>query len=129
MPALRALLHLVLVSGFVPGVISVALRPSKTLGLTAVGATLLAALLGGSRVPIDGELQHGPFLGLDWFLLNLMAYSAVFIPLERRFALRRDQRVLRKGCGAFTRSTTRPRSSTGWPARACTSSTSWSRAA
>ena len=30
--------------------------------------------------------QSGPFLGLDWFLLNLIAYSAVFIPLERLFA-------------------------------------------
>jgi lathosterol oxidase len=71
-PAIRALLHLVLVCGFVFGAISLALRPSKILGLTAVGATLVAALLGGSRVPLDGELQNGPFLGLDWFLLNLM---------------------------------------------------------
>ena len=96
-PAMRALLHLVLVGGFVLGAISLALRPSKVLGLTAVGATLVAALLGGSRVPLDGELQNGPFLGLDWFLLNLMAYCAVFVPLERAFALRPAQRILRKG--------------------------------
>jgi len=44
-------------------------------------------------VPLDGELRQGPFLGLDWFLLNLMAYSAVFIPLERAFALRLAQRI------------------------------------
>ena len=91
-PAMRALLHLVLVGGFVFGAVSLALRPSKVLGLTAVGATLVAALLGGSRVPLDGELQNGPFLGLDWFLLNLMAYCAVFVPLERAFALRPAQR-------------------------------------
>ncbi len=96
-PYLRALLHLVLVGGFVLGAISVCLRPSKVLGLTAIGATLAAAFLGGSRVPLDGELRDGPFLGLDWFLLNLMAYSAVFIPIERLFAHRPEQRILRKG--------------------------------
>ena len=57
----------------------------------------MAALLGGSRVPLDGELQSGPFLGLDWFLLNLMAYSAVFIPLERLFARLPEQAVFRAG--------------------------------
>ena len=51
--------------------------------MAGISLTLAAALLGGSRVPLDGELQSGPFLGLDWFLLNLMVYSAVFIPLER----------------------------------------------
>jgi lathosterol oxidase len=93
---IRALLHLVLVGSFVNGVISVCLRRRKVLGMTGIGLTLVAALLGGSRVPVDGELQNGPFLGLDWFLLNLIAYSAVFIPLERLFARLPEQSVLRQ---------------------------------
>jgi lathosterol oxidase len=96
LPYNRALLHLVLVSAFVFGVISVWLRRRKVLGLTGITLTLVAALLGGSRVPIEGELQQGPFLGLDWFLLNLMAYSALFIPLERLFARLPEQGVFRK---------------------------------
>ena len=94
-PFIRALLHVVLVWSFVAGVISVCLRRRKILGMTGIGLTLVAALLGGSRVPLDGELRSGPFLGLDWFVLNLIAYSAVFVPLERIFA-RREQDVLRK---------------------------------
>ncbi|KAK0038737.1 sterol desaturase family protein [Biomphalaria pfeifferi] len=35
--------------------------------------------------------QALPSLSLDWFLWNLMFWCAVFIPLERWFALRRDQ--------------------------------------
>jgi len=66
--------------------------PACAAGMTL---TLVAALLGGSRVPIDGELGDGPFLGLDWFLLNLIAYSALFIPLERLFARLPDQPVFR----------------------------------
>lgn len=96
-PFIRALLHLVLVWSFVSGVISVCLRHRKILGMTGIGLTLVAALLGGSRVPLDGELRSGPFLGLDWFVLNLIAYSALFIPLERIFARRPGQDVLRKG--------------------------------
>jgi len=46
--------------------------------------------------PLDGELESGPFLGLDWFLLNLIAYSAVFIPLERLFARLPEQDVFRR---------------------------------
>jgi lathosterol oxidase len=96
-PHIRALLHLVLVGSFVLGVVSVWLRRRKVLGLTGIGFTLAAALLGGSRVPLDGELQNGPFLGLDFFLLNLMAYSALFIPLERLFARLPEQSVFRRG--------------------------------
>jgi sterol desaturase/sphingolipid hydroxylase (fatty acid hydroxylase superfamily) len=85
-PLVRVVLHAVLVSGFLLGVLSLTLRRNKALGIVAVAATLVAALLGGSQVPLDDELQAGPVLGLDWFLLNLIVYSAVFVPLERWFA-------------------------------------------
>jgi sterol desaturase/sphingolipid hydroxylase (fatty acid hydroxylase superfamily) len=97
LPYIRALLHLILVSSFLLGVLSVCLRRSKTLGLVGITLTLIAALLGGSRVPIEGELTQGPFLGLDWFLLNLIIYSVVFIPLERLFARLPDQPIFRRG--------------------------------
>ncbi|MFO0845629.1 MAG: sterol desaturase family protein [Gemmataceae bacterium] len=96
-PYVRALLHLVLVASFLLGVLSVCLRRVKALGAAGIGLTLTAALLGGSRVPLDGELTDGPFLGLDWFLINLIVYSAVFIPLERLFARLPQQRVFRRG--------------------------------
>ena len=92
---MRALLHLVLVGAFVLGAISVTLRQNKALGVSGIGFALAAALLGGSQVPVDGELTQGPFLGLDWFLLSLMLYSATFVPLERLFALRPEQDVFR----------------------------------
>ena len=75
---------------------AVRVRRRKTLGAAGIALTLIAALLGGSRVPVDGEIQHGPFLGVDWFLLNVIVYSAIFIPLERFFALRPDQPLFRR---------------------------------
>jgi sterol desaturase/sphingolipid hydroxylase (fatty acid hydroxylase superfamily) len=97
MPYIRALIHIILVSAFLLGVISVCLRPSKLLGSIGIAFTLIAALLGGSRVPIEGELTKGPYLGLDWFLLNLIFFSAVFVPLERAFARLPEQPIFRKG--------------------------------
>lgn len=96
-PWVRALLHLVLVGAFVLGAISLSLRRNKVLGTVSVACTLAAALLGGSRVPVEDELRQGPFLGLDWFLLNLIVYSAIFIPLERLFARLPEQGVFRRG--------------------------------
>ena len=73
------------------------LRANKALALTGIGLTLGAALLGGSQAPLMVQ-NHGTrsWLGLDFFVLNLLLYSAVFIPLERLFALRGDQPVFRR---------------------------------
>lgn len=95
LPTVRALLHLVLVSGFLLGLVSLSLRRNKLLGIIGTVSTLAAALLGGSQVPLVGELSSGPYLGLDWFLLNLIVYSAIFIPLERLFARLPDQPLFR----------------------------------
>ena len=95
LPLIRGLLHLVLISGFLLGIVSLSLRRNKMLGGIAVTTTMAAALLGGSQVPIAGELRSGPFLGLDWFLLNLIVYSAIFVPLERMFARLPQQHLFR----------------------------------
>ncbi len=68
-PAIRGALHFVLVGSFLMGTISICLRHNKALGLIGITLTLLAALLGGSQVPLGGEVTTEPFLGLDWFLL------------------------------------------------------------
>ena len=96
LPYLRAIIHLALVSSFVLGTASAFLRANKTLPAVGVGATLAAAVLGGSRVAVDGDLQADSWLGLDFFVLNLLLYSAVFVPIERLFALKRGQPVFRR---------------------------------
>ncbi len=93
---LRAIIHVTLVASFLLGSASAFLRANKVLALTGIGFTLAAALLGGSRVPVEGEVGSGSWLGLDFFILNLLLYSAVFIPLERLFALRAGQPVFRR---------------------------------
>jgi lathosterol oxidase len=93
---LRTIIHVTLVASFLLGSVSAFLRANKVLALTGIGFTLAAALLGGSRVPVEGEVGSGSWLGLDFFVLNLLLYTAVFIPLERLFALRAGQPVFRR---------------------------------
>lgn len=87
LPLIRASLHLVLVAGFLLGLTSVMLRHNKTLGFIGMGIVLFAALLGGSRVQLDTQLKddYYLYLGLDYALLILIVYSAIFIPIEKLF--------------------------------------------
>jgi hypothetical protein len=76
---IRWLLHVFMVASFFLGVTSLWLRRNKLLGLIGICSTLMAALLGGATVEIGGDVWN-TWLGLDWFVINLMLYSAVYIP-------------------------------------------------
>ena len=69
---LRAIIHVTLVASFLLGSVSAFLRANKTLSLIGIGFTLAAALLGGSQVPLRGEVGGASWVGLDFFVLNLI---------------------------------------------------------
>jgi hypothetical protein len=83
----------VLVAAFGLALLSIALSRRAPLGLTALGLVITALLLGGSQVDV-GALEGARYLGLDWFLLNILVLAMLFVPLEQLFA-RLPQRVLR----------------------------------
>ncbi len=90
----RVVLHAGLIVAFTLGLVSIVLRREKLLGLTAVTVVLIATALGGSRATSAGELTGGAYLGLDWFMLNLVFSGIIFVPLERVFG-RRPQPLFR----------------------------------
>ena len=53
---LRAIIHVTLAASFLLGSVSAFLRANKALALTGIGFTLAAALLGGSQVPVEGDV-------------------------------------------------------------------------
>ena len=65
----------------------------------ALGAFVLIGLslgLGGYKVPVDSNFpDHTPYIGLDWFILDLLGSTLIFIFIEKLFALRKDQPVFR----------------------------------
>lgn len=91
---IRAILFLVLVSAFLLAFISTILRRQKVLGLTAMGITMLATLMGGSAATSKLNLSSDIYLGLDFFLLNLLFLGIIFVPIERFFK-QVDQPILR----------------------------------
>jgi sterol desaturase/sphingolipid hydroxylase (fatty acid hydroxylase superfamily) len=91
----RVSLHLLLVTSFFFSILNLGLRRNKTLGTVAIIGTLLAVSLGGSNVAPHGELVSGVFLGVDWFVLNVLCTALLFIPLERIFARLPNQPTFR----------------------------------
>lgn len=90
----RAVLHIVLVVAFFLGITSITLRRQKALGFTTLLLVMVATLMGGSQA---GALTDGGgkvYLGLDFFLLNLIFLGAVFIPIER-ILKKNNQPILR----------------------------------
>jgi sterol desaturase/sphingolipid hydroxylase (fatty acid hydroxylase superfamily) len=79
---IRLLIQGVIVGAIILGVVSAMLRKRKALALTGLLFSLAATLLGGSSVPINGQLGNGPALGLDWFLLDMLLMTLIFSPIE-----------------------------------------------
>ena len=70
---------------------------SRARWLSGAAFLLVAAtaLLGGHKVPVNDFADHTPYVGLDWFILDLLGSSLIFIFIEKLFSLRKDQPVFR----------------------------------
>jgi sterol desaturase/sphingolipid hydroxylase (fatty acid hydroxylase superfamily) len=55
-----------------------------------------AALVGGAGAPVGAMRDTPAYLGLDWFLLNLLVLAVVFVPLERRWPRLAGQPIFRR---------------------------------
>jgi sterol desaturase/sphingolipid hydroxylase (fatty acid hydroxylase superfamily) len=96
-PAFRLCLHFLLIGAFALACVSLVLRRSnRVLGFTAISVVLVATILGGSHARSHGELTGGVFLGLDWFVLNVILTGFLFIPIERLFSRYPDQHLFRE---------------------------------
>jgi sterol desaturase/sphingolipid hydroxylase (fatty acid hydroxylase superfamily) len=50
----------------------------------------LTALLGGHKVPVNDFADNTPYIGLDWFILDLLGSTLIFIFIEKLFQHRRQ---------------------------------------
>jgi sterol desaturase/sphingolipid hydroxylase (fatty acid hydroxylase superfamily) len=94
--AFRIGLHVLLLAAFSLSALSLALRPGKILGTCGTVATLLAALLGGSKSTALVPDATPLFFGLDWFVLNVLFTGFLFIPIERLFPRNPEQGLFRE---------------------------------
>ena len=72
------------------------LNRQRNLNLVAFVLVIAATALGGSRVPVGEFPDHTPYLGLDWFILDLLGSTLIFVVIEKLFPLYRGQAIFRK---------------------------------
>lgn len=68
---------------------------ARWLAATAFGFVALTAVLGGHTVPVKDFPDGTPYVGLDWFVLDLLGSTLIFVFIEKLFALKREQPVFR----------------------------------
>ncbi|MES2296604.1 MAG: sterol desaturase family protein [Pseudomonadota bacterium] len=69
----------------------------RSRGLNAVAAVIVLACvaLGGSHVPVADFPDHTPYIGLDWFILDLLGSTVIFAAIEKLFPLYKGQMIFR----------------------------------
>lgn len=67
----------------------------RWLSAAAFALVALSLALGGHKVPVNDFPDGTPYIGLDWFILDLLGSTLIFVFVEKLFALRRDQPVFR----------------------------------
>lgn len=92
----RVVIHVILLAAFACSALSLALRQERVLGTVGVAVALAAALLGGSHATGLAPDPAPLFLGLDFFVLNVLFTGFLFIPVERLFPRHDDQPVFRE---------------------------------
>ncbi|CAN5297246.1 sterol desaturase family protein [soil metagenome] len=83
----------------IAGVISlgnIILNKKRSLNLAALVLVLVTVALGGSSVPVGDFPDNTPYIGLDWFILDLLGSTTIFVLIEKAFPLYRGQSVFRK---------------------------------
>ncbi|KRA33736.1 fatty acid hydroxylase [Rhodanobacter sp. Root627] len=75
---------------------NVILGRQRNLNIMAFVLVIAAVALGGSRVPVGEFPDHTPYIGLDWFILDLLGSTLIFVVIEKLFPLYKGQAIFRK---------------------------------
>jgi sterol desaturase/sphingolipid hydroxylase (fatty acid hydroxylase superfamily) len=92
---LRQLLLVALLAAGGMSLGNLVLGRQRNLNLVAFALVLAATALGGSRVPVGNFPDHTPYIGLDWFILDLLGSTLVFVAIEKLFPLYKGQTLFR----------------------------------
>jgi sterol desaturase/sphingolipid hydroxylase (fatty acid hydroxylase superfamily) len=91
--------HIMFVALVLSGAISllnVFFKHNRGLNAVAGAMVLICLALGGSHVPVTDFPDHTPYIGLDWFILDLLGSTVIFVLIEKLFPLYKGQMIFRK---------------------------------
>lgn len=68
----------------------------RSLNFSAFLLVMVAVASGGSRVAVGDFPDHTPYIGVDWFILDLLGSTLIFVLIEKLFPLYRNQAIFRR---------------------------------
>jgi len=93
---IRQVMFVAMVLAGALSLVNILFQRSPWLASFAFALVALSALLGGHKVEVNPNFpDHTPYIGLDWFILDLLGSALIFIFIEKLFALRKEQPVFR----------------------------------
>lgn len=93
----RATLFVAILSALAFGWVSCLRMQRMGLGLVGISLAGAATLLGGAWIEADAPIAPSPYIGLDWFVLDLLILALFFVPIERMRPLDPELPIVRKG--------------------------------
>jgi sterol desaturase/sphingolipid hydroxylase (fatty acid hydroxylase superfamily) len=75
--------------------VNILFNRARWLNTGAFAFVALTAFLGGHTVPVQDFPDGTPYIGLDWFILDLLGSTLIFIFIEKLLPLKKDQPVFR----------------------------------
>ncbi|MES2162762.1 MAG: sterol desaturase family protein [Pseudomonadota bacterium] len=93
---IRHLLFAALVLSGSISLLNVLFKRHRSLNAIAGMLVLISVVAGGSHVPVADFPDHTPYIGLDWFILDLLGSTIIFAALEKIFPLYKGQLLFRK---------------------------------
>jgi sterol desaturase/sphingolipid hydroxylase (fatty acid hydroxylase superfamily) len=76
--------------------LNVLFKRERMLNAVAGVMVIAAVAAGGSHVPVNDFPDHTPYIGLDWFILDLLGSTVIFAAIEKVFPLYKGQLLFRR---------------------------------
>ncbi len=92
---IRTVMFVALVVAGGISLVNVIFNRARWLAAFAFLLVAATALLGGHKVPVNDFADNTLYIGLDWFILDLLGSALIFIFIEKLFAHRKDQPLFR----------------------------------
>ncbi|MBY0240574.1 MAG: sterol desaturase family protein [Burkholderiaceae bacterium] len=93
---IRHILFAALVIAGSISLLNVLFKRERALNGVAAVMVVAAVAAGGSHVPVNDFPDHTPYIGLDWFILDLLGSTVIFAAIEKVFPLYKGQLLFRR---------------------------------
>ncbi|MBY0572206.1 MAG: sterol desaturase family protein [Undibacterium sp.] len=90
--------HILFAAMIISGTLSlvnIILKRNRSIHFTAILLIALCWIAGGSHVPVADFPDHTPYIGLDWFILDLLGSTLIFVAIEKILPLYKGQTLFR----------------------------------